>query len=290
MMDWPHRALPLIMASTASNFRCSSASLNMYSVVSTWQAQPGHMRSAGSRALVPPLSTSSNVCLIPHLTHASRQQARAVDANSSSNEAHVKLSMNGPPSACCTDTDVTGSSDCSITTAFTLAEHEQVLVCASMRHASPSSEVIKSQSPHMTEAGHYCLALKPEPKSHLDLAVLGPGKNSSPQKTSDDKMHLSLPKLLAEDLMFQASVWATEDLECETSPSKSRLPSTVLTLIWRCLPSRSRQNSTSPETLVMWTTQCICHLWRILLSISPTGAQTGQQTPRTVTVEPQNPL
>ena len=35
MMDCPHSWLPLIMASTWSNLRCSSASLNTYSVVST---------------------------------------------------------------------------------------------------------------------------------------------------------------------------------------------------------------------------------------------------------------
>lgn len=35
MMDWPHKALLRIMASTWSNLRCMSANLNTYSVVST---------------------------------------------------------------------------------------------------------------------------------------------------------------------------------------------------------------------------------------------------------------
>ena len=49
MMDCPHRALPLIMASTASNLRCSSASLNMYSVVSTCPAPAFRAQSLNSR-------------------------------------------------------------------------------------------------------------------------------------------------------------------------------------------------------------------------------------------------
>ena len=41
MMDCPHRPAPRIMASTVSNLRCSSASLNVNSVVSTCTTQRG---------------------------------------------------------------------------------------------------------------------------------------------------------------------------------------------------------------------------------------------------------
>ncbi len=42
MMDCPVSPAPRIMASTVSNFRCSSASLNMYSVVSTCRTRKQH--------------------------------------------------------------------------------------------------------------------------------------------------------------------------------------------------------------------------------------------------------
>ena len=84
MMDCPHRALPLIMASTASNLRCSSASLNMYSVVSTCPA-PG-FRVQGSNA-----GFWGCCCLDPaeaRITHTQQHDARVQRARGES--AHTR--------------------------------------------------------------------------------------------------------------------------------------------------------------------------------------------------------